>query len=367
MTTTSGRSRGTCSQAVEPVGRLADDRHPGLGVDQGLQPLADDRVVVGQEDRTRSSSAIAHLPVPDWERDPGDDRRAPPGAGLDRQRPADQRHPLPHPEQAQPASSLAAVADSASNPRPSSSTTADTCPWRPLEDHAHPPGGGVLEDVRQRLLDHPVQGRLDRRGQASPVQPGAVEVDLDPRPLGPPLGVVRQGRLRGRGRPAPSAGVPGPGGGPPGRSGRSGPEGPGAGPAVGDGSGVASLTTFSPRPRAVRCWPIWSCSSRAIRRRSSSWAVVSRCWRSRRAASARSRRAISAVSAPFEWASSAVRSCTRASSSACAARRASSARFRSVTSRMLHWITRVSPTSYTLLTNSTSMPRPSLVRSGRSS
>ena len=85
---------------------------------------------------------------------------------------------------------------SASNPRPSSSTTADDLARRPLEDHAHPPGRGVLGDVRQRLLHDPVQGRLDRGGQAVAVQPGGLEVDLDPRPLGPPLGVVRQGRLQ---------------------------------------------------------------------------------------------------------------------------------------------------------------------------
>ncbi len=48
-------------------------------------------------------------------------------------------------------------------------------------------------------------------------------------------------------------------------------------------------------------------------------------------------------------------------------RTASSARFRSVMSRMLHWITWASPASYVLLTNSTWIWRPSLVARGRSS
>ena len=59
MTTTSGRSAGHLLAGGQAVGRLADDRHPGLGVDQGLQPLADDRVVVGQEDAQLSHRAAS--------------------------------------------------------------------------------------------------------------------------------------------------------------------------------------------------------------------------------------------------------------------------------------------------------------------
>ena len=87
------------------------------------------------------------------------------------------------------------VVDSASNPRPSSSITAVTCPF-PLEDNAHPPRGSVLKYVRQRLLHHAVQGRLNRRGQTRPFKPDAMKIDLDPRPLRPAVGVVRQGRLK---------------------------------------------------------------------------------------------------------------------------------------------------------------------------
>ena len=53
----------------------------------------------------------------------------------------------------------------------------------------------MFDDVGQRLLDHAVQGSLDQDGQAHGVESRGVEVDFDPRPLGPPLGVVSQSRM----------------------------------------------------------------------------------------------------------------------------------------------------------------------------
>ena len=213
-----------------------------------------------------------------------------PGAGLDRQRPADQGHPLPHPQQPQPAPGAAGAGASASKPPPSSSTTAEHVPGGALEDDAHAAAPGVLEDVRQRLLDDPVQGRLDAGGRRPPSSPGSGSPTSTPDCSRPLLGVVRQGRVQaevvqGRGAQLQGELVDLR----PDQVGQS-PGAAGAGPAPADGSGSRPCQAFSPRPRAVRCWPIWSCSSRAIRRRSSSWAVASRCWKLRRAASARLRR-----------------------------------------------------------------------------
>ncbi len=76
-----------------------------------------------------------------------------------------------------------------------------------------------------------------------------------------------------------------------------------------------------PRPRAVRVAPIWSCrfpgDPRAARPH---WAVASRRSRSRRSASAASRTPISARSDAFATVSSAVRSATRPSSRSWASR-----------------------------------------------
>ena len=48
--TTSGRSSAASRTAFEPVARLADDRQPGLALEQGAQPVAEDLVIVGEED-----------------------------------------------------------------------------------------------------------------------------------------------------------------------------------------------------------------------------------------------------------------------------------------------------------------------------
>ena len=180
MTTTSGRSCSTCSQAVRPSPASPTHLHAGLGVDQGLQPLADDRVVVGQEDAQLRHGC--HLPSASrGQRDAGEDRRALPGRRFDRQRPADQRQALPA-SPAGPAGPRAGGVHARLRVEAAAVVLDDGehLVRGALQDQAHPPGPGVLEHVRQPLLHDPVQGRLDRRRQALRVQAGAVEVHLDP-------------------------------------------------------------------------------------------------------------------------------------------------------------------------------------------
>src|SRR5207237_3189941 len=96
---TSGRRAGTRSQASSPSAASPTTAIPGWALTRAFSPS---RTTAWSSARKTRNSPIATLPVPAREWDPGDDRRAPPGPGLDRQRTADQRRPLPHPEQAQP-------------------------------------------------------------------------------------------------------------------------------------------------------------------------------------------------------------------------------------------------------------------------
>src|SRR4051794_3062034 len=165
MTTTSGRSLGTCSQAACPSAASPTTAIPAWALIRALSPS---RTTAWSSTRNTRSSAIADLPVPARERDPDDDRGAPPGGGLDRQRPAHQGRPLPHPEHAQPV--IGHRGRLGVEPPPVVLDDRGDLPGGALEDHVHPAGAGVLEHVRQGLLDHPVQGRLDRGGQAVAVQ-----------------------------------------------------------------------------------------------------------------------------------------------------------------------------------------------------
>ena len=49
-TATSGFARAAASTASTPVGRLGDDAHVGLAVDDLAQAAAHERLVVGQQD-----------------------------------------------------------------------------------------------------------------------------------------------------------------------------------------------------------------------------------------------------------------------------------------------------------------------------
>ena len=98
MRTTSGRRRSACAHGLLAVGRLADDLDAVLERQEGAQALADDGVVVGEQDADRAQprgASSAH-------------GRAPPGRGVgSSSRAAEPRRPLLHRRQARGGASAA--------------------------------------------------------------------------------------------------------------------------------------------------------------------------------------------------------------------------------------------------------------------
>ena len=246
------------------------------------EPAPDQRMVVGEQD---PGLQRRHGPFSPWRQAP----RAP-AARRTRVRSApartvssraDQRGPLPHP--ADPGPRLAVIGrpvavvgrPSASapavGPEPSSQPRAGRR-WRDARRSSAPPGRPGRSPALTR-------GRSARQRLGDPLPDGA----------GPSAG--RSARTA---PPAPSAG-----------RGRRAP--PGAAPARSDGrprgssgprpgrprrprlcsSSTCAWTRASPSSTAVSSWPIWSCSSCAIRRRSASWPASTRPVASRRSASRR--------------------------------------------------------------------------------
>src|SRR3954464_10346415 len=126
--------------------------------------------------------------------DAGTDRRPAAVRRLDQERPAHQRHALPHPQQAQaPAARTRPGLLRIEAPAVVLDQGGDLAPAA-LHDHAHAASPGMLRDVVQGLLHDAIDRRLDLRWQAVAVQAGGLEGGDDPGPFGPPGDVRDQGR-----------------------------------------------------------------------------------------------------------------------------------------------------------------------------
>ena len=199
----------------------------------------------------------------------GDDRRPSTRPGLDLQPAAEERQPLAHAEEAE---TLAAAVVGV-KPRPSSSITAVTAPVFAGQDDADGGRLCVLDDVRQRLLDDAVEGGLDLGRQ--PLAGSATRGRPACRSARRRCRGGARARARGRSRRAPSAAARRRGG-----ARRAASRRPARGrrpaPRARSPSFLASSTALRPSSTEVSSWPVWSCSSRARRRRSSSCASTTR-------------------------------------------------------------------------------------------
>ena len=164
ISTTSGSCVRAAASACVAVGRLADDRDVRLGVEHHPQSLADELLVVGDDDLDHALSGSGSRA---WTAKP------PSGRGTACEFAAEQRDALAHADEpvARPGSSALRL------PAPSSTTSiVRASGWRRIRT-MRARGARVLEGVRQRLLDDAVDGEVDRRRQIVVI---AVDAELDP-------------------------------------------------------------------------------------------------------------------------------------------------------------------------------------------
>ena len=273
ISTTSGRRRRGLGDGVLAVARLADDGRLRLRLEDLAQPDADERLVVGDQDaghRIGSSTRTAKPPL---------------GAAAGVEAAAVERDTLAHPDQAVPA----ARRRPRQLPAPSSTISSSSESGAVADADGGVRLAGVLERVRQRLLHDPVGRQLDpdRKLAALARRRGA------PRG-GPPRAPAPRASA---GRRAPAAARAGrlhrcaasrPGGASRsarrGRSARSSPA-----PRASSRSSPSSTRRSAPACTTIieTLCAIASCSSRAIRARSSTTASRAARSRSRSASWAR--------------------------------------------------------------------------------
>ena len=142
-----GLLRAHFEDRVAHAARLRNDLDVVLRLQHGRRPA-----------RTTAWSSTRTTRI--TERDLGDDRRASLGRRFDGEAAVQERDPLAHPDEAEAAvaglvrrEADAVVLDHGSDGVPLAG-----------HEHAHPGGPGVLDHVRQRLLDDAVERGLDRRG-----------------------------------------------------------------------------------------------------------------------------------------------------------------------------------------------------------
>ena len=175
MTTSITTTSGFCARASKTASRTlpasATTSMSSSASSTRRRPGAHDGVVVDEDDADHR------------QRDLGDDRRSPVRRRLDGEAAVEERDPLAHPDDAE-----AAVAGLVR--READAVVLDHRGDRVAlagHEHAHPRGPGVLDHVRQRLLDDPVEGGLDRRRQPFLAQ-HRLELDRDRGLLGEGLG-----------------------------------------------------------------------------------------------------------------------------------------------------------------------------------
>ena len=170
------------------VGRLADDGHVGLGVDHELEAVADQRLVVGDEDADHDAGIAARTSKPPSGRGPAS---SVPPRGSTRSR---------IPVSPRPRPSLGAF------PAPSSQTiTVTRSGSQRSRTFAGRAGAGVLEHVGQRLLGDAVDAPARRRARAVLDRPPA---RVRRRAL--PRGCARRARAARPGRAAARRGAASP-------------------------------------------------------------------------------------------------------------------------------------------------------------
>ena len=270
MQTTSGCSRAQTASASAPSAGLAHDVDVVLPVEDRAESAADQRLVVDQDDA-------------DHPRTPARTERQlgvhPPARPCrPRLEPAaEQRHALAHARPA-PAPPTSQLRPRRAGPPSATSRTTDSAPTVHLD--AHPLGGGVLEHVGQRLLHQPVGGDVEHRRQVGR-QPLGLQPHRQPGPLEPVdqlVQPVQPGLRSGVSAPASSSARS--------RSSSRRRSSTALRP-VASTESSRSRTSSSSAPSANRAapacttitetaWATTSCSSRAMRARSSSSSARSR-------------------------------------------------------------------------------------------
>ena len=243
------------------------------------EPGADERVVVADQNADRSSHAPSIL-APSGRATGFAARRGAdfygaarqtgssamsvvpaPGDALHLEAAAEQADALAHADEAERALAHRA----GSKPAPSSSITRTRRRRRRRRRRCSPSRAcGVLDDVRQRLLDDPVERGLVLRRRASTGERD-VELDVEPAPLGDDGRQPLERRLRGRSRRAPAGAAR-----PSGAARRRAPSRRARGSGRAAPRPTCSSSAFSPSRIDASAWPVSSCSSRASRLRSSS-------------------------------------------------------------------------------------------------
>ena len=242
---------------LQPVGGLADDLEIGLAGEQGLEPIDDDLVIVGEQDASlhplshrtlradgKGSSAVSRV------RAPSDSMvQLPPSAAARSRMP---RSPL------ESAARAPSARRSPCRRRRSAPTAIDPARHTRTVTRRH---RGVARDVGERLLHDAKRGGLDVGGQR-PSSPSCANSTFDARSARCSARRARRARAEGRDRRAS----------------------PGADRATSSTRASSArrrapraCTTCSAARRtsrrslsAVSDWPISSCSSRAMCRRSAS-------------------------------------------------------------------------------------------------
>ena len=167
-TATFGRCAWVDSSAATPSVGLGHDLHVGLAVDQHPQARAHDAVVVGDQDADHAApSRVARSGAS------RSCRRRGRSARRARRRPAGRARPCrcspspaPGPSPFEPRASAAG-----SKPAPSSRTRSSSRSSSTSISTRHGRGAGVAADVRERLLEDPVDGGLHVLGRASRARP----------------------------------------------------------------------------------------------------------------------------------------------------------------------------------------------------
>ena len=154
-----GRQRADPIQRLEPVVGLADDGHVELGVDEPGERLAEERLVVNQEDAQGRWRVRHAAPLAQADLDPGPLA----GRGVHGEGTADLLDPLSHRGQAEAVVErlLEASGVEARSHRPSTSRATSAVVG--VEAHGRVSRPGVLADIGERLLDHPQQLDLTPR------------------------------------------------------------------------------------------------------------------------------------------------------------------------------------------------------------
>ena len=170
ISTTSGCSRSTSATASRAVAGLADHLEVGLGVEDHAEAAAHERLVVGEHDADAHELRL--------QRQAGVDAEAALGQRPGLERAAEHRRALAHPGDA---AAAAVRGRRASPPRPSSRTSSSSTPGARAHGHLGAARARVAQRVRERLLDDPVGGQVDPRGQRGRVA-GALarHRDLEP-------------------------------------------------------------------------------------------------------------------------------------------------------------------------------------------